>query len=102
MLKQQKTQPPVKVVLKTHMIVDGEPHEKGDVVEVPYREFVYLSNYNRVAEANKENIAAVKAEIKAEEEAAEKQAAQASELETTKALLAAARAQIAELEKKAK
>lgn len=67
----QKNQP-VNSILRVDMIVDGERKEKGDEVPLSHRDFVYLSQHSRVAEATPENVAAVKAEIKAAAEAAER------------------------------
>jgi hypothetical protein len=67
--KQSKT---VRTVLKIDMVFDGERAQKGDVVDMSAREFRYLAHHDRVAEATPENIAAVKAQIKSEKDAAER------------------------------
>jgi hypothetical protein len=45
---------PVKARLKIHMVVGGEAHEAGDIVEMPAREFNYLANLDRVEVAPSE------------------------------------------------
>src|SRR5208337_3924152 len=87
MLKSQIKPEKVSVVLRHHMVVDKERRAKGEIIDLSYRDYVYLANHDRVAEATKENIEAVKAEIKAEAELAERQA-QPSEADKLKARIA--------------
>ncbi|MGA7887615.1 MAG: hypothetical protein WCA44_17915 [Acidobacteriaceae bacterium] len=70
MLTNGKKGDPVTAVLRNDMVIDRKRREKGDVVELSYREYLYLAGNDRVLEATKENIDAVKAEAKAEKEAA--------------------------------
>lgn len=92
--------PPVRAVLRVAMIFEGKPREKGEIVAMKARDFVYLSGHDRVAEATEENVDSVKAEVKAERAAAAKAAQTVSDLESTKSQLATALAKIAELEGK--
>ncbi len=86
-------------MLRVDMVVDGERMEKGDVVEMSGHNFKYLLQHDRVAEATAENIAAVKAEIKATEEAA-KRALQPSSEDVLKARIANLEAELAAVKKK--
>jgi len=81
------------------MVVDRENKEKGDIVSMSARDFKYLYHHDRVAEATKENVAAVLAEVASEKEAQKRAAVTADELTTTKALLAAAQLELATLKK---
>ena len=74
MLTSSNKNEPVQAVLRVGMIVDKKPCEKGEVVELSHRDYTYLANHKRVAEATKENIEAVEAEIESEQEAAERAA----------------------------
>jgi hypothetical protein len=74
MLTSSNKNAPVEAVLRVGMIVDKKPREKGDVVMLSHSDFAYLANHKRVAEATKENIEAVEAEIESEKEAAERAA----------------------------
>lgn len=94
MLQSNQAKKPVKAVLRVSMIVDGEACEKGDVVELAHREFVYLANHDRVAEATSENVAAVRAEVKSEKEAAER-AAKPAETDLLRARIAQLEAELA-------
>jgi hypothetical protein len=75
MLTSNQKNAPVEAVLRVAMVVDKKRLEKGDVVEMSHSDFSYLAGHHRVAEATAENVAAVKAEIKSEKEAAERAAA---------------------------
>jgi hypothetical protein len=99
MLTTNKASKTVNVVLRVDMVVDGERMEKGDVVEMSGHNFKYLIQHDRVAEATAENIAAVRAEIKATEEAA-KRAAQPSGEDVLKARIANLEAELAATKKK--
>jgi len=92
----------VEAVLCMDMLINGEECATGEVVELSAREFKYLHTYDRVLPATEKNVAAIRAQVKAKKQAAEKQAAAADELGTTKAQLALALARIVELEKGAK
>jgi hypothetical protein len=74
MLTSNQVKAPVKAVLKVSMVVAGEYHERGETVELSARDFNYLKNFDRVAEATKDNVAEVKAAIKADDDAAVKAA----------------------------
>jgi hypothetical protein len=87
MLTTNKGNKKVNVVLRVDMVVDGERMEKGEVVEMSGHNFKYLVQHDRVAEATDENVAAVRAEIKATEEAA-KRAAQPSDADVLRARIA--------------
>ncbi len=102
MLTTKKSTGPVEAVLRVDMLIEGEECEAGEVVELTARDFKYLSHHNRVLEATKDNVAAVREEIKIKRDAAAKVAARADELTDTKNQLATALARIAELEKKGK
>lgn len=99
MLTTNKVNKTVNVVLRVDMVVDGERMEKGDVVEMSSHNFKYLVQHDRVAEATTENIAAVRAEIKATEEAA-KRAAQPSSEDVLKARIANLEAELAATKKR--
>jgi hypothetical protein len=72
MLAANKQSRTVRAVLKIDMVLDGERAQKGDVVDMSAREFRYLAHHDRVAEATVENVAAVKAQVKAEKDVAER------------------------------
>lgn len=93
---------PVEAVLCMDMLINGEECAAGEVVELSAREFKYLHHFDRVMPATEKNVAAVRAQVKAKKDAADKAAKKADELGTTKAQLALAMARIAELETKAK
>lgn len=100
MLKVNQANKPVEAVLRVDMLIQGEECEAGEVVELSARDFKYLHAHERVAEATKENVAQVLAEVKVRKDLAAKAARKADELTDTKNQLAAALARIAELEKK--
>jgi hypothetical protein len=74
MLTSSNKNDPIQTVLRVAMVVDKKPHEKGEVVVLSHRDYVYLANHKRVAEATPENVKAVEAEIESEKEAAERAA----------------------------
>lgn len=90
---------PVEAVLRIDMMINGEECEAGEVVELSAREFKYNHHLNRCAEATKENVAAVRAEVAAKKEAAAKAAEKADELASTKSQLALALAELERLKK---
>jgi hypothetical protein len=98
-ITQKVSNQPVNAVLLIAMVVEGESAEAGDVVELSARDFKYLHTYNRVLPATKENVAAVKAEVAAQKEAARKNAAATDELTATKSALAIALAELEKLKK---
>jgi len=98
MLTSSNKNEPVQAVLRVSMIVDRKPREKGEVVELSHRDFVYLHTHNRVAEATKENIEAVEAEIESEREAAER-AAQPTEADALREENAQLKAELAAAKK---
>jgi hypothetical protein len=98
MLTTNKGNKKVNVVLRVDMVVDGERMEKGDLVEMSGHNFKYLVQHDRVAEATPENVAAVKAEVKAKEEAA-KRAALPSNEDVLKARVANLEAELAAAKK---
>lgn len=102
MLKLNQSNKPMEAVLRVDMLIAGEECEAGEVVELSAREYRYLYAHDRVCEATKENVAAVRAEVKMRKDAAEQATAKADTLTDTKNQLATALARIAELEKKAK
>jgi 7-keto-8-aminopelargonate synthetase-like enzyme len=69
MLTSSNKNDPIQTVLRVAMVVDKKPHEKGEVVVLSHRDYVYLANHKRVAEATPENVKAVEAEIESEKEA---------------------------------
>jgi hypothetical protein len=88
----------VKAVLLFTMVIgdgdDSDVKEKGDVVELSKREFTYLAEYGRVAEATPENIDNVKAEIAAEKKAAESRATELGEKDVLRARIAQLEAEL--------
>lgn len=94
MLSTNKGNKTVKAVLRVDMVVDGERMEKGEVVEMSGHNFKYLIQHDRVAEATTENIASVKAEVKATEEAA-RRAAQPSDNDVLRTRVANLEAELA-------
>jgi hypothetical protein len=98
MLKSQMKPEKVSVVLRHNMVVDKARKEKGEVVELSYRDYAYLSNHDRVADATEENIKVVRDEIKAEAALAARQA-QPSEAEKLKDRIAALEVELAAAKK---
>jgi hypothetical protein len=84
----------VRTVLRVDMVVAGNRMQKGAVVELARKDFVYLSQHDRVAEATAENISAVQAEVKAEKEAAKRAAVQLSTEDALRAENAQLRAEL--------
>ena len=80
------------------MVVDKKRVDAGSIVELPYRDYVYLANHDRVFDATDENVALVKAELKGKAELAARNA-QPSEAEQLKARIAELEAKLAEAKK---
>jgi hypothetical protein len=85
---------PVNAVLRYAMIVNKEPREGGEVVELSYADFTYLNTHERVFEATPENIALVKDELRRAKEAVARRN-QPSDTETLKARIANLEAELA-------
>ncbi len=98
MLTASKGSKTVKAVLRVDMVMDGERMEKGAVVEMSIHTYRYLAQHDRVAEATSENIAAVQAQIKSDEENA-RRAAQPSNEDVLKARVANLEAELAAAKK---